>query len=64
MGGESAAQGGGADLAEQLRKSRAELEVVKRQAVVYGLYGRKLRSIMVRATLSGCFPQAVLFFPW
>lgn len=35
-------------MAELWTQAKAELEVVKRQAIVYGLYARKQKSVMVR----------------
>lgn len=36
-------------------QANKDLEVVKRQALVYSLYGRKQRSVMVRAQVQLCF---------
>jgi hypothetical protein len=49
---------------EQLwQRAKEELEVVKRQAVVYGLYARKHKSVMVGGTPSAlalCAPEPPL----
>lgn len=49
-----------ARLQQLVASGREQLEVVKRQALVYGLYGRKIKNVLVRALhTSVCTAHAV-----
>lgn len=43
-----------AKLQQLVASGKEQLDVVKRQALVYGLYGRKIKNVLVRVRVHAC----------